>query len=66
MSSSRRASAAASGVGCRAIRSITRRVTDGESSESPAATVWMAAISSSGLVRLSRKPDAPALSAPKM
>jgi hypothetical protein len=41
-------------------------VTDGESSESPAAIVWMAAISFSGFVRLSRKAEAPALSAPKM
>ena len=30
------------------------------------ATVWTAAINSSGLVRLSMKPEAPALSAPKM
>jgi hypothetical protein len=45
---------------------MTRRVTDGERSESPAAIVWMAAISSSGRVRLRRKPEAPALSAPKM
>jgi hypothetical protein len=48
------------------MRSITRLVTEGESSESPAATVWMAASRSSGRVRLSRKPEAPALSAPKM
>ena len=38
------------------MRSITRRVTDGESSESPAAIVCTASISSSGRVRLSRKP----------
>jgi hypothetical protein len=48
------------------MRSITLRVTDGERSESPAAIVWIAAISSSGLVRLSRNPEAPALRAPKM
>ena len=48
------------------MRSMTRLVTEGESSESPAAIVWIAAISSSGRVRLSRKPEAPALSAPKM
>ena len=47
------------------MRSITRRVTDGESSESPAATAWIPATSSSGDVRLSRKPEAPASSAPK-
>jgi hypothetical protein len=41
-----------SGAGCRAIRSMTRRFTDGDSNESPAAaTVWRAPISSSGLVR---------------
>jgi hypothetical protein len=45
---------------------MTRRVTDGERSESPAATALIAAMSISGLVRLSRKPDAPAVSAPKM
>jgi hypothetical protein len=48
------------------MRSITRLVTDGESRESPAAIVWMAATRSSGDVRFSRKPEAPALSAPKM
>jgi len=66
VSSSRRSRADVSGVGCCAVRSITVRVTEGERSASPAATVWTAAISSSGLVRLSRKPEAPALRAPKM
>jgi hypothetical protein len=47
------------------MRSITRRVTEGESRESPAAIVWMPAISSSGRVRLTRKPEAPARSASK-
>jgi uncharacterized membrane protein len=47
------------------MRSITRRVTEGESSESPAATVRTAAISSSGRVRLSRNPEAPARKLPK-
>ena len=48
------------------MRSITRRVTDGERSESPAATALSASSSCSGLVRLSRNPEAPAVSAPKM
>jgi hypothetical protein len=48
------------------MRSITLRVTEGERSKSPAAIVWMASISSSGFVRLSRKPEAPALRASKM
>jgi hypothetical protein len=48
------------------MRSMTRRVTDGGRSEPPTATVWIPAIRSSGLVRLRRKPEAPALSAPKM
>jgi hypothetical protein len=45
---------------------MTRLVTEGERSASPAATVWMAAASSSGRLRVSRKPEAPAASAPKM
>jgi hypothetical protein len=45
-------------VGCWAMRSITRRVTEGESRESPAVIVWMPATSSSGRVRLTRKPEA--------
>jgi hypothetical protein len=44
------------GVVCWAMRSTTRRATDGESSESPAALVCTAAMSSSGRVRLSTKP----------
>ena len=51
-------------VGCWAMRSITRRVTEGESRDSPAAIVCTAAISSSGRVRLTTKPEAQA-SAPK-
>jgi putative ABC transport system permease protein len=43
---------------------MTRRVTDGESSASPAATVCTAAISSSGRARLSRKPEAAGVSGP--
>jgi hypothetical protein len=43
---------------------MTRLVTDGDSSESPAAMVGMAPISSSGRVRLSRNPEPPARSAP--
>ena len=66
VSSASLAWSASAGVGCWAMRSITRRVTDGESSESPAAIVCTAAISSSGRVRLSRNPDAPARRAPKM
>jgi hypothetical protein len=56
----------ASGAGCSSMRSMTLRVTDGERSESPAATVWIAAISSSGRVRFRRNPEAPAVRAPKM
>ena len=44
-------------------REITRFVTAGESSASPAATVRTAAISCSGGSSLSTKPLAPALSA---
>lgn len=55
---------ARSGLGCVAMRSITRRV-NGDSSESPAAIVWTAAINSSGRVCLSRKLEAPARRAPK-
>ncbi len=46
------------------MRSITVRVTDGDSSDSPPAIVWIASMSCSGRVRLSRNPDAPALNAP--
>jgi hypothetical protein len=49
----------------RARRSITVRVTDGDSSESPAAIACTAAIRSSGRARFSGNPDAPACSAPK-
>ena len=66
VSSCSRGSFDASGAGCCAIRSMTRLVTEGESSESPAWTVRIAEISPSGDVRFSRNPDAPALSAPKM
>ena len=59
------ARSASSGTGCWAMRSITRWVTDGESSESPWAIVWTAAMRSSERVRLRRKPEAPARSAPK-
>jgi hypothetical protein len=60
------ACSASSGVGCWAMRSITRRVTDGDSSASPAAMVCTAANRSSGRARLSRNPEAPARRAPKM
>ena len=49
-----------------AVHTITRRVTVGESRESPAAIVCTAASNSSGRVRLSRKPEAPARRPPKM
>ena len=65
VSASRLRARPSSGVGWRAMRSITRRVTDGDSSDSPAAIVCIASISSSGRVRLSRKPDAPARRPPK-
>src|SRR5215217_8071077 len=41
-------------------RSMSRRVTDGDSSPSPAAMVRIPSISCSGGLRLSRNPDAPA------
>jgi hypothetical protein len=45
---------------------ITRRVTAGDSSASPAATTWTALISSAASVSLTRKPAAPARSPSKM
>ena len=45
--------------------SISRRVTEGESSASPAATVRIASTSCSGGLRLRRNPEAPACRALK-
>ncbi len=53
------------GAGRRTNASITRRVTPGASSDSPAATTRTAAASSSAGASLSRKPEAPARSASK-
>ncbi|WP_433445614.1 hypothetical protein [Nonomuraea sp. CA-141351] len=51
------------GPACRVYASTSRRVTLGANNMSPEATVWTAAMSRSGGVSLSRKPDAPARSA---
>jgi hypothetical protein len=51
VSSARRGSGSRLRIGCAATRSIKRRVTGGERSASPSATVWMAAISCSGELR---------------
>ena len=53
------------GSGCRVNSSMSRRVTAGASSASPAATTRIASSRSAGRVSLSRKPLAPARSAPK-